>query len=171
LHTLNSLQTLAQHWECLLFTTGGALNLRKRFWHSIHWIWRNGKAQLVTSSQAPGIIKLTSGDNQNLEELPRIEATKAFRTLGVYLTPSGSQKVQMEILRGYAQKYHDALQFSTLTSSEAFLSYTQCPKLMYPLSCTSLTPAQCWTIQATVLAALLPKLHLNRHSPPCSSIC
>jgi len=36
---------------------------------------------------------------------------------------------------------------------------------MYPLSCTSLTPAQCRTIQAPALAALLPKLHLNRHSP------
>ncbi len=48
LHTLNSLQTLAQHWERL----------------SIHWIWKNGKAQLATSSQAPGTIKLTSGDNQ-----------------------------------------------------------------------------------------------------------
>ncbi len=51
--------------------------------------------------------------------------------------------------------------------SEAFLSYTQYihPKLMYPLSCTSLTPAQCRTIQAPALAALLPKLHLDRHSP------
>jgi hypothetical protein len=39
------------------------------------------------------------------------------------------------------------------------------PKLKYPLSCTTLTATQCKMIQAPALAALLPKLHLNRHSP------
>jgi len=39
------------------------------------------------------------------------------------------------------------------------------PKLSYPLPCTSYTPAQCPHIQAPALAALLPKLRLNRDSP------
>jgi hypothetical protein len=39
------------------------------------------------------------------------------------------------------------------------------PKLSYSLPCTSLTSSQCHTIQAPALSALLPKLHLNRHSP------
>jgi hypothetical protein len=54
-----------------------------------------------------------------------------------------------------------------MSPSKAYLSYTLYirPKLLYPLPCTSFTPAQCCTIQAPALAALLPKLKLNRHSP------
>lgn len=39
------------------------------------------------------------------------------------------------------------------------------PKINYPLPCVSLTQAQCRYIQAPVLEAILPKLHLNRHTP------
>jgi hypothetical protein len=39
------------------------------------------------------------------------------------------------------------------------------PRLTYPLSCTSLTQKQCKNVQAPALAALLPKMHLNRHTP------
>jgi hypothetical protein len=44
------------------------------------------------------------------------------------------------------------------------LLYLQ-PKLTYPLACTNFTQAQCRHIQAPALAALLPKLHLSRHTP------
>ena len=37
--------------------------------------------------------------------------------------------------------------------------------MTYPLPCSSLTADTCHMIQAPALAALLPKLHLNRHSP------
>jgi len=39
------------------------------------------------------------------------------------------------------------------------------PKLTYPVSCTSLTEKQCRYIQAPALAALLPIMHLNHHTP------
>jgi hypothetical protein len=39
------------------------------------------------------------------------------------------------------------------------------PKLNYPTPCVSLTEAQCHHIQAPILEAILPKLHLNRHTP------
>jgi hypothetical protein len=39
------------------------------------------------------------------------------------------------------------------------------PKITYPIPCCSFTPQQCRFIQALALEALLPKLHLNRHSP------
>jgi hypothetical protein len=37
---VNNLTTIAQHWERLLFTTGGALNLTKSFWYSMTWNWK-----------------------------------------------------------------------------------------------------------------------------------
>jgi hypothetical protein len=45
---VQQLQTLAQHWERLLFTTGGALNLQKSFWYLLSWEWKNGHPKLVT---------------------------------------------------------------------------------------------------------------------------
>jgi len=39
------------------------------------------------------------------------------------------------------------------------------PKIAYPLPCCSLTQAQCHFTQAPALAALLPKLRLNSHTP------
>jgi len=39
------------------------------------------------------------------------------------------------------------------------------PKLNYPDPCVSLTGIQCRHIQAPIMEAILPKLHLNRHTP------
>jgi hypothetical protein len=54
-----------------------------------------------------------------------------------------------------------------MTASEAYCCYMLYirPKLTYPLPCVVLTQAQCHHIQAPVLEAILPKLHLNRHTP------
>jgi len=54
-----------------------------------------------------------------------------------------------------------------MSPPEAYWSYLLFlrPKLTYPLPVCSLTQKQCRVIQAPALAALLPKLHLNRHSP------
>jgi hypothetical protein len=40
--TITNLKNLAQHWEKLLFSTRGALNLQKSFWYLMHWQWPNG---------------------------------------------------------------------------------------------------------------------------------
>jgi hypothetical protein len=73
----------------------------------------------------------------------------------------------MEILCGHTQNYFDYIKSSVLTEYEAYLSYMLYlrPKIVYPLPCSSLTPEQCRHIQAPALAGLLPKLHLNRHTP------
>jgi hypothetical protein len=122
---------------------------------------------LSTNSYAPSTLQLTTGYDTQPVTVPRIATTEAFQTLGVYIMPSGSQTKQIEVLRLYAQHYHDHLQPAILTPSEAYWSYTLYlrPKLTYPLPCSSLTADRCHMIQAPALAALLPKLHLNCHSP------
>jgi hypothetical protein len=53
-HTIQQLQALAQHWECLLYATGGAINLQKvsGIYYSGHG--KNGVPSLSTISKAPG---------------------------------------------------------------------------------------------------------------------
>jgi len=143
-HTLSHLQKIAQHWERLLFTTGGALNLHKCFWYLMSWKQTKGYPTLASIPQTPGDLTLTAWYGQTPEPIPRIEPTSAFRTLGVHTSPSGKQHEQIKVLRRHAQSYHDAVQSSTLTPPEAYLSFFQYlrPKLNYPLPCTTLTPAQ-----------------------------
>jgi len=157
------LQCLAQHWERLLFSTGGAINLQKSHWYLMTWVRNKGIPTLASISHRPGILQLTSGYTTDLETVLRIEPTAAFWTLGVYLSPSGDQKKQM------AQDYYASLSSPHLTTEEAFGSYMIYLRswLTSPLPCCSLTASQFRYIQAPALAALLPKLHLNCHTP-CS---
>jgi hypothetical protein len=161
-----SLTTIAQHWERLLFTTGGAINMQKSFWYLIAWVWTNGVPKLVTTKTAPGIMELTSGSSTSPTTVPRLDPTDSFRTLGAYLSPSGSQTKQIKILRQHAAQYQSKVTNATLTPDEAYTSYMQYlrPKLIYPLPCSSLTQKQCQHVQAPALAALIPKLHANRHT-------
>jgi len=77
---VHRLQRLAQHWEQLLFTTGGALSLQKSFWYLMSWHCKKGQPKLVTTSQCPAATHLTAGNNQEPIVVPRIEPTSAFRT-------------------------------------------------------------------------------------------
>lgn len=166
-HIITKLKILAQHWEELLFTTGGAINFQKSFWYLLSWSWENGVPQLNKIIHSPGTIELTTGYNATPVIVPCTEQTAVFGTLGVYTSPSGSQEGQIKQLRAHAQQYFDALQSSHLTLLEAFWPCKMFlrPKLKYPLPCSALTQAQCRMIQAPAPVALLPKLHWNCHSP------
>jgi hypothetical protein len=87
-------------------------------------------------------------------------------TLGIHISPSGSQTKQAKILRQHSNSYFTHITASTVTSGEAHCSYMQFlrPRLTYPLPCSSLTQQQCRHIQAPAMAALLPKMHMNRNT-------
>lgn len=136
--------------------------MQKSFWYLIAWVWKNGIPNLVTTKSAPGEMELTSGSSPSLISVPSLEATDSFRTLEVYIPPSGSQLKQTKILRQHSEHYNIHVNNSTLTSDEAYTSYMQYlhPKIIYPLPCLSLTQKQ---YQTPALAALIPNLHANRH--------
>ncbi len=66
-------QVCAQIWEQLLFSSGGALKLKKCFWYLIYWQWVNGHLQMTTISECPGIIALTCGTVPNYTVIPRLK--------------------------------------------------------------------------------------------------
>jgi hypothetical protein len=85
----------------------------------------------------------------------------------VYVTPSGQYTRQARVLHDYAEKFKTQIEGSALTPTAAYtclMLYIK-PKITYPFPCVSLTEKQCRHIQAPILEAILPKLHLNRHSP------
>jgi hypothetical protein len=161
---IKNLQILAQRWERALFSTGGAINLSKSFWFAFHWDWKGGKPSLV--NPPPTQLCLTEGDElNNFITVPQKSVHDTYRTLGVYISPSGDTKGSYDILLAKARDYQTKIASSNLPREAANLSYNVylLPKLGYPLPALTLTEAQCYTLQSPTLLALLPKLQLNRH--------
>jgi hypothetical protein len=164
---MGQLRHLAQHWECLLFSTGGAIITQKSHWYILTWRWKNGNTSLLNSVPSLSTLNFTSGYETRAHPVPSLPATSAYCTLDIHISPSGSQTQQIKVLRSHANEYHSAISNSILMPDEAYWSYILYlqPRLTYPLACTSLMEKQCHHVQAPTLAALLPNLHLNRHTP------
>jgi hypothetical protein len=75
----------------------------------MHWQWTKGKPKLATISQSSDTLKLFAGYEQTPVALSRMEPTHTFRTLGVHISPSGSQSGQIAVLQQHTQQYLDPL--------------------------------------------------------------
>ena len=163
---IQRLQTLAQEWERLLYSTGGALNLQKCFWFIMSWRWKGSIATLHTQLTLPAQLTMTSGQDPTPTTIPRIEPTSSFRTLGVFITPSGSNKGAISVLKDITVQFATNITGSHLSRQEALTAYIQylLPKLRYQPPLLSLSQSECNQLQSTTLMALLPKLNVNRHT-------
>jgi hypothetical protein len=59
------MQDIAQHWEQLLFTTGGALVLKKCFYVALEWSFLNDEHKLKDPVDLKTSIQLTFDNNYN----------------------------------------------------------------------------------------------------------
>jgi len=148
------------------FSTGGALNLQKCFWFLVSWQWSNGSAKLHTTTSTRGELLLTSGNNTQPKQIQWIKPTPPFRTLGVYLSPSGTSTEDLGKLISIATDYTSTITWSKLSCQESLTSFIQylLPKLQYQPPLLSLSKKECGKLMTTILKALLPKLHVNRNT-------
>jgi hypothetical protein len=118
-------------------------------------------------SQPPDTLTLQLTEGNNLKPpvtVPQKSVHDTYRTLGVYLPPSGTVEAAAKVLEEKAKDYQLKIATSKLPREAALLLYNVylLPKIGYPLPAMSLTKNTCYSIQAPTLVALLPKLHLNR---------
>jgi hypothetical protein len=159
------LGVLSQQWECLLFVTGGALCLAKSFWYLLSWRWtKSGTARPSAVALAPGKLLLTSRSDPNPVEVPRIESTSPYRTLGVRISPTGKSDLAISILRSQSLDYATRVASSTLTREATYWAFRQfcTPKVGFPLPTLHLSQAECQRIHSPAISATLSKLHFNR---------
>jgi hypothetical protein len=122
---IKKLTNLSQHWERLLYSTGGGINLQKSHWVLMSWKWKNGEAYLTDSGSAPGKLCLTSGhDLENPIEVPRLESRDTYRTLGAHISPSDKTSKTVGILKEKSNTYAMLIANSTLTHQETYWVFT-----------------------------------------------
>jgi hypothetical protein len=93
---MTRMQTRAQAWERLMFSSGGKLNLKKCFWYFIAWKWTDGIPSIATINDYPGELQILSGFNPTPVTIDRIEASSALETLGLFTSPSGQNIKQFQ---------------------------------------------------------------------------
>jgi hypothetical protein len=153
---VKDLQVLAQEWERLLYSTGGALNIQKCFWFLLSWQWNNGQATCHTLTSLPYDLRTTSGGNTSTSEvIKRIETTEPYRTLGVWISPIGHNKGAMEILHQITTDFNKCITTSHLNRTEAIAAYIQhlLPKVQFQLPVLSLSQKECDKLTSVALAA------------------
>jgi hypothetical protein len=85
------MQSVAQIWECLLYSSGGTLELPKCFWYLMYWEWVNGQPSLVPNVAMLGVIALTQGHVvPKYTVIDQLEVWEARHTLGVRVAPDGN---------------------------------------------------------------------------------
>jgi hypothetical protein len=108
-HVIENLRQKSQHWERLLFSTGGALNLYKSHWYLLAWNWKQGKSSLITQTSNPLDLLLTSGNTSTPSPIPRLNPNSSFKTLRMHISPSGSQSAQFKVLCSHSDQYYSSL--------------------------------------------------------------
>jgi hypothetical protein len=151
------LQIDAQHWETLLSTSGGKLELSKCFFYLMYWrFMENGMPQLTPKDQLPHTLMLHQGNDIAPTEILQKDCSKLHRTLGVMKAPNCSQTGELQRLDKKCSKHATAILSNSVTTSDAILAYKiyQLTSVGYSLGTTYITKKQFEKIQGKAVIAL-----------------
>jgi hypothetical protein len=130
------MQRMLDHWAGGLRATGGALVPAKSYWYGSDFKWNQKKLNWEYKSVAelPGSLILRDHLQQPIT-LRRMEATRANKTLGLWIAADGNQITQMQVLLGLVERWIDKICTKQLTKTEAWLSLRMgvAKALRYPL--------------------------------------
>ena len=133
------MQTAAQHWERLLFASGGALALQKCFFYLLDWTWDgHGCPSLRPNSDSPDItLLMTSGCSLISYPIPREECSTGKCSLGVVrAAPDGSFAKELTLCIDQARQWAQNISTAPLTSAEVYTAFCAMwsPAITYPLA-------------------------------------
>lgn len=93
------MQKIAQHWEQLLYTTGGALALGKYFYVALQWSFPNDEHTLCPPSMIKTDIALTSGNMYHRHmAIAQSAPSEGRRNLGAWIAPDDNNAADLQII-------------------------------------------------------------------------
>jgi hypothetical protein len=162
------LQADAQHWEKLLFTSGGKLELSKCFFYLLYWQFNDdGIPELTPKTQIPHRLMLTQGNDHHPTEIEQKDCTQAHKTLGVMKTPNRSQAGEITRLTKKSNQHAAAILSNSVNHSDSIIAYRvyHLTSIAYSLGVTYIQSEQCKKIQGRAVGAFLATSGYNRHFP------
>jgi hypothetical protein len=104
------LQQLAQLWECLLFASGGRLELIKCFFYVIVWKWIDGEATMMSTEELNASISLTCGSDPHPVLIAHKDVHISHKTLGTQMNPLGTMTTETNRLKAKASTLTAAIE-------------------------------------------------------------
>jgi hypothetical protein len=158
------LHKLEQHWEKILFASGGRLELEKCFDYIICWQWTNGIASMMTNAELATNIALTCRNDATTTPIEHKEVTEAHRTLGTRMCPTGDMTAKANYLKNKAATIAGRIEVYQGPKWKAKLLYSSryLPSMKYSLPLTTLSRKQVDQIQPRPTKAILSSLGINR---------
>ena len=122
------MQDIGQHWEQLLYTTGGALALERCFHVALEWSFINDEHTLHVPSTLGTSIQLTSGNDYNsFTPIVQSHPPEGQRNLGAWIALDGNNSADLQILCGKGLSMSVNIAASHLQRHEVILAYKRNP--------------------------------------------
>jgi hypothetical protein len=162
-NVLANAQSSLELWECLLRTTGGAIEPTKTDWVKVLYEWKNGTPRLQKANQNDEIwAKNPEGIN---EKIKQIEPNEARRTLGVWQAADGQEDTQKEVLINKIKDWGANTDGISKKEAKTATVSTLGRSIRYPLAATAMTTQQCEEVDKHFRKHVLGKLGVVRTAP------
>ena len=152
-----SMQNVMDEWADLMQVTGGALESKKSYWYLVDFEYARGKWRAID----PEIEEdtLTAKTPEGRKELKRLSALIESEMLGIWMSPAGNRKIQLEKLKERARNWAVEIKRCNLSQEDIMhaLQTTILKALQYPLLPHSFTKEECRSIMFQALKIALPK--------------
>ena len=154
----------SQLWSDLLWKSGGALELPKCSYHYWNYEFNATGRPVLQGFQVGPNVNVYTGDRSKIETVPSCSAYTAYKTLGYYKSPCGSQATQYSVLKKKCDNHARIVSTSAMTRREAFTYYYSMYLTSpgYPLPLCHFSPTELHSLETKSLPAILAKCGFNR---------
>ena len=156
----------SQLWSDLLWSSGGALELLKCTYHFSQYKFAVDGTPYLQCGQVGPPVMVRTGDRSCYQTVPPCSAYKAYKTLGCYKAPSGTQSTQLRILQENCDKHTRIVSTSALSRAEGwtcyFSQYLTSPG--YPLPICHFNARQLQQLEKRVLPTIFAWCGFNRNT-------
>jgi len=162
----NKMQQSLALWHGLLWATRGDLVPNQCFWYLLNFQWENNKWWYKTEKEPPGTL-LVWDENQQVITIPRLNSSKAQRTLEKKLAPDGNNEEEAKHLQEATTTWKTQIAQAKAAKAMVEFCFQQIlmSKLTYAQIATDFTEQQCNNIMKPALNQALPAMGMNRHFP------
>jgi hypothetical protein len=161
------LQADAQHWEILLFFSGGELELNKGFFYVLIWKFcADGLPSLTPKHQLPYTLMIKQGNDATPTAIKHKDCDKSHKTLGVMKAPNRSQAGEISRLTTKCNSHAQAILSNSVTASDSTILYRvyHLTSIGYSLGTTYITRKDFTKIQGHAVSIFLATSGYNRNT-------